>query len=142
MATEINRFPQIIQALHEGAKVAVRQVAQQVTQEANGSAPYATGALAASGYWVASDFSNYGQAVGASSGANDAVEHLPEVDHPSSDTAATIAYAVNYAVYVHEGTRHMGGRPWLAQAAEGARGRVTDTVASVIQAAMQRAGIE
>lgn len=141
MAEDINHFPQIIQALQEGAKVAVRQVAQQVSRDANGSAPYDTGALAASGYWVASDFSNYGQAVSASSSANDAVEHLPEVDHPMSETAATIAYAVTYAVYVHDGARSMAARPWLAQAAEGARDRVTQTVADVIKSAMAQAGI-
>lgn len=143
MATDgdINHFPQIIQALEEAAKVAVRQVAQELTQDASSTAPYATGALAASHYYVASDVSTYAQAVGAAEGANDAAEMLPEVDHPDSETEATIAVAASYGVYVHDGTRHMGARPWLAQAAEGARGKVADTVAKVISDAISNAGI-
>lgn len=137
----IDHFPQIIEALEEAAKVAIRQVARDLTHEANDAAPYATGALAASGYYVASDISTYGQAVAAAEGANAEARMLPEVDHPDSETEAIIAYAASHAAYVHDGTRHMGARPWLAQTAAGAQDRVMDTVAKVISDALAGAGI-
>lgn len=137
----LDHFPQIIEALQEAAKVAVRQVAQGITQEANSAAPHRTGALAASGYYVASDISTYGQAVAGAQSANDAAKMLPEVEHPESETEATVAYAAEYALFLHDGTRHIAARPWLAQTAEGASGKVADTVAQVIGAAIERAGI-
>lgn len=135
-----NHFPQIIEALQEGAKVAVRRVAQDLTQQANDSAPYDTGALAASGYYVASDISTYGQAVSAAQGANEHAEMLPEVSHPDSETEAIIAYAANYALYVHDGTRHMGARPWLTQTVAGAQDAVLNTLAQVIGDALKGVG--
>ena len=142
MADEvINHFPAIIAALEEAAKVAVRQVAQDVTRDASSTSPYDTGALAASHYYVASDVSTYGQAVGAAEGANGEAKMLPEVDHPDSETEATVAVAASYGVYVHDGARGRAARPWLAQAAEGARGKVVDTVAKVISDAISKAGI-
>jgi len=144
MAEEvINHFPQIIQALQEGAKVAVRQVASQnVLPAAQANCPVDTGATQASGYYVASDVSTYGQAVGAAEGADGTREMLPEVAPPDSETAAIVAFAAINSIYVHDGTRRMPARPFLAQAAEGARGAVAQTVADVISAAIEGAGIK
>lgn len=131
-----NHFPAIIQALTEGAKVGVRQVAADVTSDSAANCPVDTGATQASAYWVASDFSNYGQAVSAAEGCDDGREMLPEVDHPESQTEATIAFAAHNAIYIHDGTRSMAARPFLAEAAEGARDRVADKVGQAISAAI------
>ena len=132
-----DKFPQIIEALREASKVAVRQVAKEISDEANASAPYDTGTLAASGYWCASDISTYSQAI---AGAQDIAgrDMLEEVDVPTADNVAIVAYAATYALYVHDGTQHMAGRPWLSQTAEGARDRVTQKTAQIIDAAISK----
>lgn len=137
----INHFPEIIEALKEGAKVAIRQVARDLTDESSSVAPYDTGALAASHYYVASDVSTYGQAVSAAQSANEHAAMLPEVDHPESDTEAIIAAAADYALYVHDGTRHHGARPWMAQTVAGAEDKVLTTLAQVIGEAIKRAAL-
>lgn len=132
----MDRIPVIIEALREGAKVAVRQVAKEITDEANNSAPFDTGVLAASGYYVASDVSTYGQAVASATGI-DQRDMLDEITPPESPTEAIIGYAASYAIFVHDGSRNVAGRPWLAQAAEGARERVTQKVADTIKKAVE-----
>ena len=133
-----DRFPAIIEALREGGKVAVRQVAQEITAEANASAPYDTGVLAASGYYVASDVSTYGQAVATATGIDDR-NMLAEVEPPADPRVALIAYAASNAIFFHDGARGRAARPWLAQTAEGARGRVVAKMASILQKAIERA---
>lgn len=132
-----DRIPIIIKALQEAAKVSVRQVAKEVSDEANASAPYDTGTLAASGYWCASDVSTYGQAVAAAESIAGR-DMLEEVDLPTKDDEAIVAYAADYAIFLHDGTAHISARPWLAIAAEGARDRVTTKTAAIISAAISK----
>lgn len=137
-AGDFDHFPQLIQALHEGAKVGVRVVAKVVRDEASQTCPYDTGFLAASHYYVASDVSTYNQAVNKADRQAER-DVLSEVPLPERQTEAVVAVAAPYGIYVHEGTRHVSGRPWLAQAANGSRDRVLKATGDALTHAIKDA---
>lgn len=137
-AQEFNKFPDIIKALQAGAKVAVRTVAKEVTQEAAQTCPYDTGFLAGSHYYVTSDASTYGQGVRRATRQADR-DVLPEVSAPESESEAIVAVAASYALPVHDGTKRMAGRPWLAQAANGSRDKVLKATGDALTAAIKNA---
>lgn len=142
MASEVvlfDHFPQVLAALHAGAVVGVRNAAKKVLAGATEHCPVDTGCMQASGYIVASDLSTYWQATAKAEGINPHAHLLDEVDHPEDDREAIVAYAANYAVFVHDGTAHLQGRPWLAE--ELASVNVVEEMGGALRVAIDRAAL-
>jgi HK97 gp10 family phage protein len=54
--------------------------------------------------------------------------------HPMN---ATVSTHTNYAIYVHDGTRYMRGRPFMRQAADDVLPQVSEIAAAEVNAATQ-----
>lgn len=118
MPVDWNHIPRVIAALHNGAVVGVRTAAQKIERVADDTVPVDTGFLRATSYVASSDASSYFQATGAAQRIDEFRALLPEVPLPAEEAAAVVAYAASYALFVHDGTRHMPARPWLKEAAD------------------------
>lgn len=136
---KFNYFPQAIKALHDGAAVGVRQVGGDVRQKATDDVPVDTGFTRGTVYQVTSDASTYWQATSQAQRIDEFRKLLAEVEIPQSDLEVIIAYAAASAIYVHEGTSRMGGRPWLQAALESMRGKAPATIGAAIDKAIRAA---
>lgn len=132
-----NDIPAVLAALHAGAIVGNRNAAKKVAQKATDNCPLDTGFLRATVYRSASDATNYPQAVSQAEARGTGRAVLPETERPADELTSIVAYAASYAYWVHEGTRHMAGRPWLAEAA--ARADVAEEMAHALNAAIKAA---
>lgn len=134
-----SQIPAVIKAIHSGAVVGVRQVAAELRQKATDDVPVDIGFLRASIYQVTSDASTYWQATSQAQKIDEFRTLLAEVEIPQSDLEVIVAYAASYALFVHDGTSRMSGRPWLQAALEAMRGKAPDTIAAVIAKAIAAA---
>lgn len=137
MAGDFNHLPDLTKAIHAGTVLAIRLATNKVSKDAAGWAPVDTGFLKASNYWVASDTSNYGQAVGKAQSIDAFRPVLPEVDHPDDDATGIAAVAASYGEYIEYGTSKMGAQPFMHPAAEAMRGKLPSIIAEEIRNAIK-----
>lgn len=83
-----NRFPQAPAAMARGVERGSAKAGDHILAQAKATVPVDTGALRES--------------------------HRME----ATDEGLTISAGADHALYVHEGTRRMGARPWLREAVE------------------------
>ena len=110
-------IPQLIKALHEGAKQGVHDVADAVQGRATQDCPTDSGFMQGTAYQLSSEGATGDTTAGSSGGGYTA--EPPEA--PSDDLAVLIAYSAYYALFVHEGhhTRSgsmVAGIPWFLAA--------------------------
>src|SRR5690242_18761686 len=84
-----NNLPRVTSRLPKGASQVVRKTAFTIEAKGKINCPVLTGAL------------------------RNSIQTTVE-----SDMKATVGTPLEYAPYVHDGTRHMEGRPFLTQAAD------------------------
>lgn len=137
MAGDFNNLPQLLDAIHKGTVVGVREATKTVSKDAAGWAPIDTGFLKASNYYVTSDNSTYSNSVGQAQSIDAFREVLPEVDHPNDDTTGIAAVAASYAIFVEMGTSRMGAQPFMHPAAEAMRGKLANIMAKWIAEAIK-----
>ena len=103
--------------LHDAVKDIVGETADHGLGRAEDGAPVDTSFLQHSGYVVTSERDGYDEAAGAAAAVKSKGAKMLEPEPaPDTDTTAFIVFAAAHAVPVHEGTTHMGARPFLAQA--------------------------
>ena len=124
-----NHFAIIGQQLHDECVRVVKETANELKAGYQQNSRVATGAQKSSAYVVTSTESDYSAAASAAASANPKAVILPEVNHPQSDTEATIAVAVNYAPMNEYGTVHMAGDSALTRAADTERPQFADKLA-------------
>src|SRR3954469_22683409 len=129
-----NLIPQVRAAVEERSEQATRDSARHARDYAHDTAPVRTGALAASFYVNGPNGdSTYLVAAGEAKSRNPAAKIVPELSASAVDpgvgqlrdaltgrftrSQAIVASAVEYALYVEEGTVHMAPRPTLRSAA-------------------------
>lgn len=135
--SEYNDLPAVLEALHAGAIVGNRNAAKKVAQKATDHCPVDTGFLRATVYRSAQDATNYPQAVSQAEARGTGRAVLPEVDRPEDELTSIVAYAASYAIFLHDGTRHIAARPWLADAAHSVD--VGEEMAKALNAAIRAA---
>lgn len=120
----LERLPGDIQ---RNATNAVRESAAGCRDFANQISPVRTGALKASWYVSGpNEESDYSQHAGSAHGLNPLAIILEEaraslVEPSLSQPVAIISSAVNYSIFIEEGTRYMAPQPVLRPASEQAR---------------------
>lgn len=137
MAGDFNDLPQLLEAIHAGTVVGIRQATREVSSDAAGWAPVDTGFLKASNYYVTSDNSTYGNSVGRAQSIDAFRKVLPEIDPPGDDTTGIAAVAASYAAPVEYGTSKAGAQPFMHPAAEAMRGKLPGIMAKAIAAAIK-----
>lgn len=134
---DFNHIPEAIKAIHDGTVLAIREATKKVSSDAAGWAPVDTGFLKSSNYYVTSDASTYGQAVGKAHGVDGFRTVTDEVAPPESDTEGIAAVAASYAPYVEYGTSRAAAQPFLHPAAEAMRDKLPGILAKGIAAALK-----
>jgi len=143
-----NLIPQVRAAVEERSEEATRNTAHKAADYAHDTAPRRTGALAASFYVNGPEGeSTYPVASGEARILNPAAKIVPELSASAVDpgvgqlrdaltgrftrSQAIVASAVEYALYVEEGTVHMAPRPTLRQASLGVEKLFIDFMSKV-----------
>lgn len=122
-----NRFGVVEGGLQKNATDVVRAAAVVCQQFASAVSPVRTGALQVSWYVSGpNEESSYPEQSGAARGRNPQAIILDEakanfVEPDLKQPVAIISSAVNYSVFLEEGTRYMAPQPILRPAAEAAR---------------------
>jgi HK97 gp10 family phage protein len=111
--TSRNRIPDIVQALRPRAGRAINTWARNVLDLAQQLAPYKTGKLRRSGKIV-----NYAGTVG---------------DGRQNGVAKSVVFTAPHARFVHDGTAHMTGTPFLLTAFEVNRQQLLDDLAAIVK---------
>lgn len=131
------------------AEDTVRDSAKYMRDLAEAIAPVRTGAFAASIYVNGpGDYSDYAQRAGVAAARNPKARIIPELLAARVDTRqlrnnlgqfslpeAIVASAVEYSVFLEDGTRYMGPRPTFRPAAEGTRAQFADAMSHVADGA-------
>lgn len=124
---EFDHTKEVAKRLHDAAKDIVAETAESVLERAQAGAPVDTSFLQKSGYTVTSEHNGYASAAGAAASVNSkGAKMLEPEEAPPNDTTAYVAFGAAHAVPVHEGTSHMGARPFLAQAMADESGKWLD----------------
>lgn len=124
MSGDFNHTPELLAAIHEGARKAVKKAAFDVEARAKQNAPVDTGYMRNALYTVTTDGSNY------TSGD----KTLPQVPVPSDDLTAIVAAGASYSEYVENGTRFAPAQPFLMPAADSVKGSLTKVFAALMAA--------
>lgn len=141
-----NNIPAVRTSITDRANKIVKESAEYMRSYAVGIAPRQTGAFAASLYVNLGSFSDYAVAAGAALVRNPKAHIIPEMRAAQVDTGvgqlrnssgqfslpeAIVASAVEYSLYLEEGTRYMAPRPTLRPAAEATRQHFADAMKHV-----------
>lgn len=125
---DYNHIPDLLTAIHEGAKKAVAKAALDCEAKAKQNAPVDTGYMRNSVYAVTPLSSDY----------HSGDKSLPEVDKPADDLTAIVAVGASYSDFVEHGTRFMPAQPFLTPAADSVRGSLAQTFAALLAAEIKR----
>lgn len=116
-----NHLPKIARAAPARAQTVVDKYAHLIQREAQRQIQVMqaidTGAMLNSAYVATRRHSAYAKAMAAAKATRPQAPVLPGV-RPTRDLEAIIAFAVRYAIYVHDGSKGRSGRPFLLQAME------------------------
>ena len=151
---EFDHFPEIIEALHEGLKQAVKKTCLDIQAKAARNAPVDTGFLRSSIYVTGSFGSTYAEELEKSTRPSDKptksgkprglskrqravkakmnTDLLPEIaTDPNDELTGYVAVGAAYGAYLEFGTRHMTARPYLYPAVEAMRGSFEDALSKI-----------
>lgn len=142
-----NRINRVQSSITERAKATVADSAKFMRDYAQGIAPVRTGAFASSIYVNGpGNVSSYSQHAAAASQLNPKAHIIPELIAAQVDTGlsrlrnnagqfslpeAIVASAVEYSVFLEDGTRYMGPRPTFRPAAEATRQQFAEAMEHV-----------
>jgi HK97 gp10 family phage protein len=143
----VNRINQVQASITDRSKETVRDSARYMRDYAQAIAPVRTGAFRASLYVNGPDGkSDYPERAAAAAQANPRAHIIDEIKAADVDTGvgqlrnnlgqfsldeAIVASAVEYSVFLEEGTRYMAPRPTLRPAAEATRQQFADAMSHV-----------
>lgn len=113
---QYNHLPQLRRELGQRVILALDRGAAIIESESKAAAPFLSGALRASGFRISAVHNDYAAAVSAMSSRNPNAQATipPHVDK----NEVVIGFAADYAIFVHDGTHSMIGRPFLLETAE------------------------
>lgn len=140
-----NRINMVQASITERAQDTVRDSAKYMRDYAESIAPIRTGAFAASIYVNGpGDYTDYAERAGVAAARNPKAKIIPELLAARVDTRqlrnnlgqfslpeAIVASAVEYSVFLEDGTRFMGPRPTFRPAAEATRQQFADAMGHV-----------
>jgi HK97 gp10 family phage protein len=128
---QYNHLPQLQKELGERVILALDKGAAIIESESKAAAPFASGALRASGFRISAVHNDYAAAVTAMEARNPSAQAtLPP---HTEKNEVVIGFAADYAIFVHDGTHSMAGRPFLVETAE----RHKDDLITITQQILQ-----
>lgn len=137
--TQYNGFEQLSQLSKTMVGVALDRGAAEVEQDAAVEVPFLTGALRASRYRITSLVNEFESAINAATKQNPKVNFVEQPVVAIEAGEAVIGFAVDYAIYVHEGTHEMPARPFLQNAVARKGDLVIGYIAAALADAARRA---
>lgn len=147
ISVRVNKIPAVRTSITDRSKEIVKESAEFMRDYARSIAPVRSGAFAASIYVNGpGEFSDYAERAGAASQRNPDAQIIPELKAAQVDTGvsqlrnslgqfslpeAIVASAVEYSLFLEEGTRYMGAQPTLRPAAEATRQQFAEAMTHV-----------